>query len=123
MAPMPFPVCVPLHLPTWTIDPEEYEPLLAKRELLYSIRHVRLGGIHPRRRALIAGSVESMMSPLCADGVYEHLLYGEGNDIFLLPACQGVPSAPWRRDPVVRIKLFGATGWKVGWVWRNTRIS
>ncbi|GCE48852.1 N-succinyldiaminopimelate aminotransferase [Thermosporothrix hazakensis] len=111
------PVYVPLHPPTWTIDPDELRAAFNKktRALLLNTPH------NPSGRVLTYEEL-SLIAQLCiehdvlviADEVYEHLTFDNKKHI-------PIASLPGMFERTVTVssagKLFSATGWKIGWVY------
>ncbi|HTK08647.1 MAG TPA: aminotransferase class I/II-fold pyridoxal phosphate-dependent enzyme [Ktedonobacteraceae bacterium] len=111
------PVCVPLHPPTWTIDPDELRAAFSKktRALILNTPQNPTGRVFTREEL-------TMIAELCiehdvtviVDEVYEHLLY---DDAVHIP----IATLPGMFERTVTIssagKLFSATGWKIGWVY------
>ena len=111
------PVCVPLHPPAWTIDPDELRAAFSKktRALILNTPHNPTGRVFTREElTMIAELCIEYDVTVIADEVYEHLLYGEAQHI-------PIASLPGMFERTVTIssagKLFSATGWKIGWVY------
>jgi N-succinyldiaminopimelate aminotransferase len=111
------PVCVPLHPPTWTLDPAELQAAFTSRTraLILNTPQNPSGRVFTRQEL-------SMIADLCiehdvtviADEVYEHLLFDSAQHI-------PIATLPGMFERTVTIssagKLFSATGWKIGWVY------
>ncbi len=111
------PVYVPLHPPTWTLDPEELRAAFSKktRALILNTPHNPTGRVFSREELeFIAGlCIEHDVTVIC-DEVYEHLLFNNAEHI-------PIATLPGMFERTVTIsssgKSFNATGWKVGWVY------
>ena len=111
------PVCVPLHPPTWTFDPDELRSAFSKktRALILNTPQNPSGRVFTRQEL-------TMIAELCiehdvtviADEVYEHLIFASARHI-------PIATLPDMFERTVTVssagKLFSATGWKVGWVY------
>lgn len=111
------PVCVPLHPPTWTFDPDELRSAFSKktRALILNTPQNPSGRVFTRQEL-------TMIAELCiehdvtviADEVYEHLIFAPARHI-------PIATLPGMFERTVTVssagKLFSATGWKVGWVY------
>ena len=111
------PVCVPLHPPTWTFDPDELRAAFSKktRLLILNTPHNPTGRVFSQQElALIAEMCIEHDVTVIADEVYEHLLF---DDALHIP----IATLPGMFERTVTIssvgKSFNATGWKVGWVY------
>src|SRR5581483_7183000 len=78
------PVYVPLHPPTWTLDPEELRAAFSKktRALILNTPHNPTGRVFSREELeFIAGlCIEHDVTVIC-DEVYEHLLFNNAEHI------------------------------------------
>ena len=111
------PVFVPLHPPTWTIDPDELRAAFTTktRALILNTPHNPTGRVFTRQEL-------SMIAELCiehdvtviSDEVYEHLTFA---DALHIP----MATLPGMFERTVTIssggKSFNSTGWKIGWVY------
>ncbi len=111
------PVCVPLHPPTWTFDPDELRQAFSKktRALISNTPQNPSGRVFTRQEL-------TMIAELCiehdvtviADEVYEHLIFAPAQHI-------PIATLPGMFERTVTVssagKLFSVTGWKVGWVY------
>jgi N-succinyldiaminopimelate aminotransferase len=111
------PICVPLHPPTWTFDPDELRSAFSKktRALILNTPQNPSGRVFTHQEL-------TMISELCiehdvtviADEVYEHLIFAPATHI-------PIATLPGMFNRTVTVssagKLFSATGWKVGWVY------
>jgi N-succinyldiaminopimelate aminotransferase len=111
------PVCVPLHAPDWTLDPDELRVAFTSktRALILNTPQNPSGHVFSRQEL-------TMIAELCiehdvtviADEVYEHLLF---DNVQHLP----IATLPGMFERTVTIgsagKMFSVTGWKVGWVY------
>ncbi len=111
------PVYVPLHPPTWTLDPDELRSAFSQktRALILNTPHNPSGRVFTRRElALIADLCTEYDVTVIADEVYEHLIFepAQHTPIATLPGM-------FERTVTVSSsgKLFSATGWKIGWVY------
>ncbi|HVB72308.1 MAG TPA: aminotransferase class I/II-fold pyridoxal phosphate-dependent enzyme [Ktedonobacteraceae bacterium] len=111
------PVCVPLHPPTWTFDPDELKAAFSKRTRALILNTPQ----NPSGRVFSMQEL-TMIADLCiehdvtviSDEVYEHLLFDSARHI-------PIATLPGMFERTVTIssagKLFSATGWKIGWVY------
>lgn len=111
------PVCVPLHAPDWTFDPDELRAAFnpKTRAFLFNTPH------NPTGRVLTEDEL-AMIAELCiefdvtviSDEVYEHLVFDDARHI-------PIATLPGMFERTVTIgsagKTFGMTGWKTGWVY------
>ncbi len=111
------PVCVPLHPPTWALDPAELQAAFTSktRALILNTPQNPSGRVFTRQELrMIADLCIEHDVTVIADEVYEHLLFD---------SVQHIPIAtlPGMFERTVTIssagKLFSATGWKIGWVY------
>ena len=116
------PVYVPLHPPTWTLDPDQLRAAFTQktRALILNSPHNPTGRVFTRQElSLIAElCIEHDVTVIC-DEVYEHLTLGEAHyvSIATLPGM-------FERTVIVSSmgKSFSATGWKVGWVYGQPEL-
>lgn len=111
------PVCVPLHPPTWTLDPSELQSAFTSKTRALILNTPQ----NPSGRVFTMPEL-SMIANLCiehdvvviADEVYEHLLFDSAQHI-------PIATLPGMFERTVTVssagKLFSATGWKIGWVY------
>jgi N-succinyldiaminopimelate aminotransferase len=111
------PVFVPLHPPTWTIDPDELHAAFTSktRALILNTPQNPSGRVFSREElTLIAELCIEHDVTVIADEVYEHLIFGAARHI-------PIATLPDMFERTVTVssagKLFSATGWKVGWVY------
>lgn len=111
------PVFVPLHPPTWTIDPDELRAAFSSktRALILNTPQNPSGRVFSREElTLIAELCIEHDVTVISDEVYEHLIFGEARHI-------PIATLPGMFERTVTVssagKLFSATGWKVGWVY------
>jgi N-succinyldiaminopimelate aminotransferase len=128
------PVFVPLHPPTWTIDPDELRAAFSKktRALILNSPHNPTGRVFTHAElTLIAELCIEHDVTVISDEVYEHLTYsrhpenvqpsannaGDANEARYIP----IMTLPGMFERTVAIssggKTFSATGWKIGWVY------
>src|SRR5205085_3359718 len=107
------PVCVPLHPPDWTFDPDELRSAFSSktRAIILNTPHNPTGRVFTRQEL-------GMLAQLCiehdvvviSDEVYEHLLFDDARHI-------PIASLPGMFERTLTVssagKLFSATGWKV----------
>jgi N-succinyldiaminopimelate aminotransferase len=110
------PICVPLHPPTWTLDPAELQAAFTSKTRALILNTPQ----NPSGRVFTMQEL-SMIAELCiehdvtviADEVYEHLLFDSTQHI-------PIATLPDMFERTVTVssagKLFSATGWKIGWV-------
>jgi N-succinyldiaminopimelate aminotransferase len=111
------PVYVPLHPPTWTLDPEELRAAFTKktRALILNSPHNPTGRVftHEELSLIAQLCIEHDVTVIC-DEVYEHLTFGSATYI-------PISTLPGMFERTVAVssagKLFSATGWKIGWVY------
>jgi N-succinyldiaminopimelate aminotransferase len=110
------PVFVPLHPPTWSLDPAELRAAFSKktRAIILNCPHNPTGRVFSREELdLIAQLCIEYDVIVIADEVYEHLYFQPAQH---LP----IATLPGMFERTVTIssagKLFSATGWKIGWV-------
>src|SRR5260370_29665849 len=111
------PVYVPLHPPTWTLDPDELRAAFTKktRALILNSPHNPTGRVFTRQElSLIAElCIEHDVTVIC-DEVYEHLTLGDARYV-------SIATLPGMFERTVTVssvgKSFSATGWKIGWVY------
>ncbi len=116
------PVYVPVHPPTWTLDPDQLRAAFTQktRALILNSPHNPTGRVFTRQElSLIAElCIEHDVTVIC-DEVYEHLTLGEAHyvSIATLPGM-------FERTVIVSSvgKSFSATGWKVGWVYGQPEL-
>lgn len=111
------PVCVPLHPPTWTLDPAELQTAFSSKTRALILNTPQ----NPSGRVFTMQEL-TMIAELCiehdvtviADEVYEHLLFDSAQHI-------PIATLPGMFERTVTVssagKLFSATGWKIGWVY------
>jgi N-succinyldiaminopimelate aminotransferase len=111
------PVCVPLHPPTWTLDPAELQAAFTSKTRVLILNTPQ----NPSGRVFTLQEL-TMIAELCiehdvtviADEVYEHLLFDSAQHI-------PIATLPGMFERTVTVssagKLFSATGWKIGWVY------
>ena len=111
------PVCVPLHPPTWTLDPAELRAAFSGKTRALILNTPQ----NPSGRVFTMQEL-SMIADLCiehdvtviADEVYEHLLFDSAQHI-------PIATLPGMFERTVTVssagKVFSATGWKIGWVY------
>lgn len=111
------PVCVPLHAPTWTIDPDELRAAFTAKT-----RALILNTPHNPSGRVFSHAELTMIAELCiehdvlviADEVYEHLLFDDAQHV-------PIATLPGMFERTVTIgsagKIFSVTGWKVGWAY------
>jgi N-succinyldiaminopimelate aminotransferase len=111
------PVYVPLHPPSWTLDPDELRAAFSQktRALILNTPHNPSGRVFTQRElTLIADLCCEYDVTVIADEVYEHLIFepAQHTPISTLPGM-------FERTVTVSSagKLFSATGWKIGWVY------
>ena len=111
------PVCVPLHPPTWTLDPAELQAAFTNktRALILNTPQNPSGRVFTRQElSVIAELCIAHDVTVIADEVYEHLLFDSAQHI-------PIATLPGMFERTVTIssagKLFSATGWKIGWVY------
>ena len=111
------PVYVPLHPPTWTLDPDELGAAFSSktRAIVLNTPHNPSGRVFTRQElTLIAELCIEHDVIVIADEVYEHLLFGNAQHI-------PIATLPGMFERTVTIssagKMFSATGWKIGWVY------
>lgn len=113
---------VPLHPPTWTLDPDELRAAFNKktRAIILNTPHNPTGRVFSRAElSLIAElCIEHDTIAIC-DEVYEHLLFAPAQHIPLA-------TLPGMFERTVTVssagKLFSATGWKVGWAYGHPAL-
>ena len=110
------PICVPLHPPTWTIDPDELRAAFTSktRALILNTPQNPSGRVFTRQElSLIAELCLEYDVTIIADEVYEHLVFAPAQHI-------PIATLPDMFERTVTVssagKLFSATGWKIGWV-------
>jgi N-succinyldiaminopimelate aminotransferase len=111
------PVFVPLHPPTWTLDPDELRAAFSAktRAIILNTPHNPTGRIFTQEElSLIAElCIEHDVTVIC-DEVYEHLTFGDARYI-------PISTLPGMFERTVAVsssgKLFSSTGWKIGWVY------
>ncbi|HJT59098.1 MAG TPA: aminotransferase class I/II-fold pyridoxal phosphate-dependent enzyme [Ktedonobacteraceae bacterium] len=110
------PVCVPLHPPTWTFDPDELRAAFSDktRALILNTPQNPSGRVFTRQElSLIAELCLEHDVTVIADEVYEHLVFAPARHI-------PIATLPDMFERTVTVssagKLFSATGWKIGWV-------
>jgi len=111
------PVFVPLHPPTWTIDPAELRAAFSKKTRALVLNTPQ----NPTGRVFTLQEL-TMIAELCiehdvtviSDEVYEHLTFGNAQHI-------PIATLPGMFERTVTIssggKSFNSTGWKIGWVY------
>src|SRR5579859_4444563 len=111
------PVCVPLHPPTWTLDPAELQAAFTSktRALILNTPQNPSGRVFTiQELRMIANLCIEHDVTVIADEVYEHLLFDSAQHI-------PIATLPGMFERTVTIssagKLFSATGWKIGWVY------
>ncbi len=111
------PVCVPLHPPTWTLDPAELQAAFTNktRALILNTPQNPSGRVFTEQELrMIANLCIEHDVTVIADEVYEHLLFDSERHI-------PIATLPGMFERTVTIssagKLFSATGWKIGWVY------
>jgi N-succinyldiaminopimelate aminotransferase len=116
------PVYVPLHPPTWTLDPDQLRAAFTQktRALILNSPHNPTGRVFTRQElSLIAElCIEHDVTVIC-DEVYEHLTLGDAHYI-------SIATLPGMFERTVIVssvgKSFSATGWKVGWVYGQPEL-
>ena len=110
------PVYVPLHPPTWTLNPDELRAAFTEktRAIIVNTPQNPTGRVFTREElTLIADLCREHDVTVISDEVYEHLLFDEAEHI-------PMATLPEMFERTVTVssagKLFSATGWKVGWV-------
>ncbi len=111
------PVFVPLHPPTWTLDPDELRAAFTPRTraLILNSPHNPTGRVFSREELSLLAQlcIEHDVTVIC-DEVYEHLTLGAAEYI-------SMATLPGMFERTVTVssagKLFSATGWKIGWVY------
>ncbi len=111
------PVYVPLHPPTWSLDPDELRSAFSKktRALLLNTPHNPSGRVFSREELTLIAElcIEHDVTVIC-DEVYEHLTFAPARH---LP----IATLPGMFERTVTVsssgKAFSATGWKIGWVY------
>jgi len=111
------PVCVPLHQPDWTFDPDELRTAFSHRTraLILNTPHNPTGRVFSREELeqIAALCIEHDVAVI-SDEVYEHLLYDDAQHI-------PIATLPGMFERTVTVssagKLFSATGWKIGWMY------
>jgi N-succinyldiaminopimelate aminotransferase len=111
------PVYVPLHPPSWTLDPDELRAAFSQktRALILNTPHNPSGRVFTQRElTLLADLCCEYDVTVIADEVYEHLIFepAQHTPISTLPGM-------FERTVTVSSagKLFSATGWKIGWAY------
>jgi N-succinyldiaminopimelate aminotransferase len=111
------PVYVPLHPPSWTLDPDELRAAFSKRTRALILNNPQ----NPAGRVFTREELE-LVAQLCieydvaviSDEVYEHLYFSPSTHI-------PIATLPGMFERTVTVssagKLFSATGWKIGWVY------
>lgn len=111
------PVYVPLHPPSWTLDPDELRKAFTPktRALLLNTPHNPTGRVFTREEL-------TMIAELCiehdvtviSDEVYEHITF---DGTLHIP----IATLPGMFERTVTVsslgKTFSVTGWKIGWVY------
>jgi len=111
------PVYVPLHPPSWTLDPDELRKAFTPktRALLLNTPHNPTGRVFTREEL-------TMIAELCiehdvtviSDEVYEHMTF---DGTLHIP----IATLPGMFERTVTVsslgKTFSVTGWKIGWVY------
>jgi N-succinyldiaminopimelate aminotransferase len=133
------PVFVPLHPPTWTLDPDELRRAFNKntRALLWNSPQNPTGRVFTiEEMTVVAELCQEFDVTVISDEVYEHLVfetpppnplpsvavYGEGEQK-QIQRIQHIPMAtlPGMFERTVTAsslgKTFSVTGWKLGWVY------
>jgi N-succinyldiaminopimelate aminotransferase len=111
------PVFVPLHPPTWALDPDELRAAFSKRTraLILNTPQNPAGRVFTREELeLIAQLCIEYDVTVISDEVYEHLYFSPATHI-------PIATLPGMFERTVTVssagKLFSATGWKVGWAY------
>ena len=111
------PICVPLHPPTWTFDPDELRSAFSKktRALILNTPQNPSGRVFTHQElTLIAQLCSEYDVTVIADEVYEHLIFAPAQHI-------PIATLPGMFERTVTVssagKLFSMTGWKIGWVY------
>ena len=111
------PVCVPLHPPTWTFDPDELRLAFSKktRALILNTPQNPSGRVFTLQElTMIAQLCSEYDVTVIADEVYEHLIFAPAQHI-------PIATLPGMFERTVTVssagKLFSMTGWKIGWVY------
>ncbi|MDQ2903507.1 MAG: aminotransferase class I/II-fold pyridoxal phosphate-dependent enzyme [Chloroflexota bacterium] len=111
------PVYVPLHPPTWTLDPDELRAAFHKntRALILNTPQNPTGRVFTREElTLIAELCIEHDVTVISDEVYEHMLFDNARHI-------PIATLPGMFERTVTVssagKLFSATGWKIAWVY------
>ncbi len=120
------PVYVPLHPPTWTIDPDELRAAFSKktRALILNSPHNPTGHVFTRAELTLIAKlcIEHDVTVIC-DEVYEHLTFPRTSENGTEVEGRYIPimTLPGMFERTVAVssagKTFSATGWKVGWVY------
>jgi N-succinyldiaminopimelate aminotransferase len=110
-------VCVPLHPPTWSFDPDELRAAFNKhtRALILNSPQNPTGRVFTREELeFIAQLCIEHDVTVISDEVYEHLYFAPARHI-------PISTLPGMFERTVTVssagKLFSATGWKIGWVY------
>ncbi len=111
------PVYVPLHPPTWSLDPEELRAAFTPRTRAVLLNTPQ----NPTGRVFTYDEMK-LIADLCieydalviSDEVYEHLVFGQARHI-------PMSSMPGMFERTVTVsslgKSYSVTGWKIGWVY------
>ena len=111
------PIYVPLHPPTWTLDPDELKAAFNSktRAIILNTPQNPTGRVFTREElTLIADLCKEHDVTVISDEVYEHLIFGSAQHI-------PIASLPDMFERTVTVsslgKTFSVTGWKIGWVY------
>ena len=111
------PVYVPLHPPSWTLDPDELRAAFGPRTraIIVNSPHNPTGRVFSAEElALIAELCQEHDVIVIADEVYEHLTFDGIRH-------QPLATLPGMFERTITVssaaKTFSVTGWKVGWTY------
>lgn len=111
------PIYVPLHPPTWTLDPDELKAAFNSktRAIILNTPQNPTGRVFTREElTLIADLCKEHDVTVISDEVYEHLIFDLAQHI-------PIASLPDMFERTVTVsslgKTFSVTGWKIGWVY------
>lgn len=111
------PVFVPLHPPSWTLDPDELRAAFNKntRAIIFNSPQNPAGRVFTMEElTLVAELCQEYDVTVIADEVYEHLVFDDARHI-------PIATLPGMFERTVTAsslgKTFSVTGWKVGWVY------
>ncbi len=116
-------VPVTMHAPGFTVDSQELQKAITSKTKLLILNnpHNPTGKVWSKEELLqVTQIAEKNDLYIMSDEVYEFLVFDDA---------QHIPTAtlPGLRDRVITIssagKTFGLTGWKIGWICANEKIS